>query len=140
MSDETVQGNGADGGEPIEQVDAVADQVELLGAEVAQLRRQARFDPLRIRELEHRLASLQTSLATLSAQNERLVRTLQGRPRADRHPQVRGRPARPATERLWRGGRDRFERRQSVDILTSGRKMRVALSPSVPDGAGLAGP
>ena len=130
MSDETVQGNGADGGEPIEQVEAAADEVERLGAEVAQLRRQARFDPLRIRELEHRLASLQTSLATLSAQNERLVRTLK-----DARAQIVN--LKSEVDRLAQppnayGVVVDSPVDGSVDILTSGRKMRVAVSPSVP--------
>ncbi len=99
-----------------------------LDAEVGMLRR-GRLDPTRVRELEHRIASQQTSLATLSAQNDRLVRTLK-----DARTQIVNlkaevdRLAQPPNgyglvlEPVLDG---------SVDILTGGRKMRVAVSPSL---------
>ena len=54
-----------------------AGQTDLaaLLAEVEQLRR-SRANPTLVRELEHRIAAQASSMATLSAQNERLVRTL----------------------------------------------------------------
>ncbi len=51
-------------------------QRDLLRDEVHELREQLRHSPTRARELENRVLQLQTSLATLSTQNERLVRTL----------------------------------------------------------------
>ena len=58
--------------------DAAAGERELaaLRAEVESLREVTRHSPQRTRELEARLAHVQTSLSTLSSQNERLVRTL----------------------------------------------------------------
>ena len=51
-------------------------ELAALRAEVESLREVARHSPQRTRELEARLAHVQTSLSTLSSQNERLVRTL----------------------------------------------------------------
>ncbi len=102
---------------------------EALRAEVQQLREAARRGPARSSELEARLAHLQTSLSTLSTQNERLVRTLKDareqivslKKEVDRLAQP------PSTYGLILDVADDG----SVDILTGGRKMRVAVSPSV---------
>ena len=59
-------------------------QRDLLRDEVRDLREQLRHSPTRARELENRVLQLQTSLATLSTQNERLVRTLNQKERAPR--------------------------------------------------------
>ena len=104
-------------------------QAAALQAEVAELRERARHTPTRTRELENRIISLQSSLSTLSSQNERLVRTLKEareqivtlRAEVDRLAQP------PSTYGLIVESYDDA----SVDILTSGRKMRVAVSPSV---------
>ena len=50
----------------------VAAEITHLQAEVAELRR-GRTDPARVRELEHRIAAQASSMATLSAQNERVA-------------------------------------------------------------------
>ncbi len=107
----------------------VTEDAERLGEEVAELRRQGRFDPIRVRELEHRIASLQASLATLSSQNERLVRTLK-----DARQQIVN--LKSEVDRLAQppnayGLVVEAHDDDTVDILTSGRKMRVAVSPSV---------
>ena len=83
----------------------------------------------RARELEVRLNHLQTSLTTLSTQNERLVRTLKEareqivtlKKEVDRLAQP------PSTFGLIVD----VEEDGTADILTGGRKMRVAVSPSV---------
>ncbi|HRW17222.1 MAG TPA: proteasome ATPase [Dermatophilaceae bacterium] len=87
------------------------------------------MDPTRLRELEHRLASQQTSLSTLSAQNERLVRTLK-----DARQQIVNLKA--EVDRLAQppnayGVVVSEVDDGTVDILTSGRKMRVAVSPGL---------
>src|SRR6476661_1077057 len=104
-------------------------QRDLLRDEVHELREQLRHSPTRARELENRVLQLQTSLATLSTQNERLVRTLKEareqivtlKKEVDRLAQP------PSTYGLIMDTPEDG----AVDILTGGRKMRVAVSPSV---------
>ena len=106
----------------------VAAEITHLQAEVAELRR-GRTDPARVRELEHRIAAQASSMATLSAQNERLVRTLKDarsqivnlKAEVDRlaqPPNAYGLVLDPAADGV-------------VDILTSGRKMRVAVGAAI---------
>jgi proteasome-associated ATPase len=104
-------------------------ELAALRAEVEGLRDAARVSPQRTRELEARLTHVQTSLSTLSTQNERLVRTLKDareqivtlKKEVDRLAQP------PSTYGLVM---DTLED-GTVDVLTGGRKMRVAVSPSV---------
>ncbi|WP_347350120.1 proteasome ATPase [Intrasporangium sp.] len=101
---------------------------EALQSEVHGLRRTASGSE-RARELEARLNHLQTSLTTLSTQNERLVRTLKEareqivtlKKEVDRLAQP------PSTFGLVVD----VDEEGTADILTGGRKMRVAVSPSV---------
>jgi proteasome-associated ATPase len=106
----------------------VTAEVAGLQAEVAELRR-GRTDPTRVRELEHRIAAQASSMATLSAQNERLVRTLKDarsqivnlKAEVDRlaqPPNAYGLVLEQAADGV-------------VDILTSGRKMRVAVGAAL---------
>ncbi len=104
-------------------------ELAALRAEVEALRAAARVSPQRTREIEARLAHVQTSLSTLSTQNERLVRTLKEareqivtlKKEVDRLAQP------PSTYGLIMDTPEDG----AVDILTGGRKMRVAVSPSV---------
>ena len=104
-------------------------ELAALRAEVESLREVARHSPQRTRELEARLAHVQTSLSTLSSQNERLVRTLRDareqivtlKQEVDRLAQP------PSTYGLVIDPPDDG----AIDIITGGRKMRVAISPSV---------
>ncbi|HEX2705011.1 MAG TPA: proteasome ATPase [Candidatus Lustribacter sp.] len=100
-----------------------------LAAEVAELRERMRHSPTRTRELENRIISLQTSISTLSAQNDRLVRTLK-----DAREQIVG--LRAEVDRLAQPPSSYGIILESyddatVDVITSGRKMRVAVSPAV---------
>src|SRR5690242_2969669 len=117
--------------EPGETGTAGAGDRELaaLRAEVQSLREAARHSPQRARELEARLAHVQTSLSTLSSQNERLVRTLKdAREQIVNLKQEVDRLAQPpSTYGLVLDAPDDG----AIDILTGGRKMRVAISPSV---------
>ncbi len=110
--------------------DRAADrELAALRAEVESLREVARHSPQRTRELEARLTHVQTSLSTLSSQNERLVRTLKDareqivtlKKEVDRLAQP------PSTYGLVIDPPDDG----AIDIITGGRKMRVAISPSV---------
>src|SRR3954447_20884618 len=104
-------------------------ELAALRAEVESLREVARHSPQRARELEARLAHVQPGLSTLSSQNERLVRTLKEareqiitlKKEVDRLAQP------PSTYGLVMDAPEDG----AVDILTGGRKMRVAVSPSV---------
>jgi proteasome-associated ATPase len=127
MSDE-VRGTQPESFDSTESND-LARQRDALRSEVEGLREAARHSPQRTRELENRLAHLQTSLSTLSTQNERLVRTLKEareqivnlKKEVDRLAQP------PSTFGLILD----LAEDAAVDILTGGRKMRVAVSPSV---------
>ena len=117
--------------EPVEPVDlAEAErQQALLSEEVAALRHRLERSPTRAPDLENRVMQLQTSLSTLSSQNERLVRALKEareqiitlKSEVDRLAQP------PSAYGLILESYDDA----TVDILTGGRKMRVAVSPSV---------
>ena len=85
--------------------------------------------PVRSRELETKVLQLQSNLATVSSQNERLVRTLKEareqivtlKSEVDRLAQP------PAAYGVILESYDDA----TVDILTGGRKMHVAVSPAV---------
>ena len=104
-------------------------QRELLEQEVAALRERLHQAPARSRDLETRILQLQSNLSTVSAQNERLVRTLKEareqivtlKSEVDRLAQP------PAAYGVVLESYDDA----TVDILTGGRKMHVAVSPSV---------
>src|SRR6476469_9844783 len=106
-----------------------ARQHSLLSDEVASLRRRLAESPSRTRDLENRVLQLQASLSTVSSQNERLVRTLKEareqivtlKSEVDRLAQP------PSAYGLIIESYDDA----TVDILTGGRKMRVAVSPAV---------
>jgi proteasome-associated ATPase len=114
--------------EPVDRAEALRQQ-SLLSEEVAGLRRRLADSPTRSRDLENRVLQLQTALSTLSSQNERLVRTLREareqivtlKSEVDRLAQP------PSAYGLILESYDDA----TVDVLTSGRKMRVAVSPSV---------
>jgi len=114
--------------EPVDSSEAERQRLRL-AEEVASLRRRLADSPTRGHDLENRVLQLQTSLATLSSQNERLVRTLKEareqivtlKSEVDRLAQP------PSAYGLIIESYDDA----TVDILTSGRKMRVAVSPSV---------
>jgi proteasome-associated ATPase len=119
---------GGAGDERLERTEAERQQ-SLLSEEVAALRRRVAESPSRTRDLENRILQLQSSLSTVSAQNERLVRTLKEareqivtlKSEVDRLAQP------PSAYGLIIESYDDA----TVDILTGGRKMRVAVSPAV---------
>ena len=103
-----------------------------LESELAALRAGGEVSPDQVRSLERDLAQLRSQTATLSAQNERLVRTLREareqivtlKSEVDRLGQP---PAAYGTVvEVFEDG--------TADVLTSGRKMHVAVSPSVEEG------
>jgi proteasome-associated ATPase len=114
--------------EPIDPAEALRQQ-SLLSEEVAGLRRRLADSPTRSRDLENRVLQLQTALSTLSSQNERLVRTL--REAREQIVTLKGEVDRLAQPPSAYGLIIESYDDATVDILTSGRKMRVAVSPSV---------
>src|SRR6476660_3999065 len=107
----------------------VERQHELLSEEVAALRRRLADSPTRSRDLENRVLQLQSSLATMSAQNERLVRTL--KEAREQIVTLKGEVDRLAQPPRAYGLIIESYDDAAVDIITGGRKMRVAVSPAV---------
>jgi proteasome-associated ATPase len=108
--------------------EAVA-QIRFLEEEVALLRRKLTESPRHARVLEQRLAESASRLAQLSARNEKLTETLK---------EARGQlvALREEVDRLAQppSGYGVFLARfpdETVDVFTSGRRMRVAVSPAV---------
>jgi proteasome-associated ATPase len=95
--------------------------------------RRAEAESARLRNLEDRLSHLQSSLASVTAQNERLVRTLK-----DAREQIvtlKAEVDRLAQPPSGYGTVLEPYDDGTVDVLTAGRKMRVAVSPSIGDEA-----
>ncbi len=104
-------------------------QLGALQDEVEALRRRLTESPRHLRALEERVADLQTNLASVTTQNDRLVSTLK-----DARDQIV--TLKEEVDRLAQppAGFGVFLTRNdddTVDIFTGGRKLRVAVSPSV---------
>ncbi|MCY7341756.1 MAG: proteasome ATPase [Pseudonocardia sp.] len=120
-------GGPHDGGE-LSPAEATA-QIRFLEEEVGLLRRKLTESPRQTRVLEQRLAEAASRLAQLSARNEKLTETLK---------EARGQlvALREEVDRLAQppSGYGVFLARypdETVDVFTSGRRMRVAVSPAV---------
>jgi proteasome-associated ATPase len=108
---------------------ALAAQIRVLEDEVTLLRRRLTESPRHVRLLEERLAEASTSVAQLTERNAKLVDTLREarsqllalREEVDRLAQP------PSGYGVFLGSYED----QSVDVFTSGRRMRVAVSPAV---------
>ena len=109
--------------------DELNPQVSALQDEVEALRRRLSESPRHLRALEERVADLQTNLAAVTTQNERLVATLkEARDQIVTLKEEVDRLAQPPA------GFGVFLQRNdddTVDIFTGGRKLRVAVSPGV---------
>jgi proteasome-associated ATPase len=107
----------------------LATQVAFLQEELALVRRKVTESPRHVRQLEERLAGTQAQLARLTENNERLVATLKEaraqivtlKEEVDRLAQP------PSGYGVYLSKYDDG----SVDVFTGGRKLRVAVSPSV---------
>ncbi len=104
-------------------------QLRTLEDEVAVLRRRVATSPDRVHALEARLSQLQTSLETTSSQNERLVRTL--KEAREQIVTLKSEVDRLAQPPSGFGTIVEVGPEGTVDVLTGGRKMRVAVSPTV---------
>jgi proteasome-associated ATPase len=107
----------------------LAAQIRVLEDEVTLLRRRLSESPRHVRLLEERLAEASASLAQLTERNTKLVETLRDargqllalREEVDRLAQP------PSGYGVFLGDFDDG----TVDVFTSGRRMRVAVSPTV---------
>src|SRR6478609_6924535 len=105
---------------------------ESLEAEIAALRARGQASPAQLRTLERDLTGLRSQLATVSAQNERLVRTL--RDAREQIVTLKSEVDRLAQPPAAYGIVIEAFDDNTADILTSGRKMHVAVSPSLEEG------
>ncbi|MCX4536174.1 proteasome ATPase [Streptomyces sp. NBC_00841] len=106
-----------------------AGQVAYLEQEIAVLRRKLADSPRHTRILEERIVELQTNLAGVSAQNERLANTL--REARDQIVALKEEVDRLAQPPAGFGVFLQGNEDGTCDIFTGGRKLRVNVSPSV---------
>ena len=106
-----------------------AGQVAFLEQEIAVLRRKLADSPRHTRILEERIVELQTNLAGVSAQNERLANTL--REARDQIVALKEEVDRLAQPPAGFGVFLQTNEDGTVDIFTGGRKLRVNVNPSV---------
>ncbi|MGW4383274.1 proteasome ATPase [Kitasatospora sp. NPDC004531] len=106
-----------------------AAQVSYLEQEIAVLRRRLADSPRSSRVLEERIVELQTNLAGVTAQNERLVATL--REARDQIVALKEEVDRLAQPPAGFGVFLEKNEDGTADIFTGGRKLRVNVSPGV---------
>ncbi|MBP0457259.1 proteasome ATPase [Streptomyces montanisoli] len=106
-----------------------AGQVAYLEQEIAVLRRKLADSPRHTRILEERIVELQTNLAGVSAQNERLAGTL--REARDQIVALKEEVDRLAQPPAGFGVFLQANEDDTADIFTGGRKLRVNVSPGV---------
>ncbi|MBL3668139.1 proteasome ATPase [Streptomyces sp. M2CJ-2] len=109
--------------------DDPAGQIAYLEQEIAVLRRKLADSPRHTRILEERIVELQTNLAGVSAQNERLAGTL--REARDQIVALKEEVDRLAQPPAGFGVFLLANEDGTADIFTGGRKLRVNVSPSV---------
>ncbi|HCT78804.1 MAG TPA: proteasome ATPase [Micromonosporaceae bacterium] len=107
----------------------LSTQVAFLQEELALLRRKLSESPRHVRQLEERLAATQAQLARLTDNNERLVATLkEARAQIVTLKEEIDRLAQPPS---GYGVFLALHEDGTVDVFTGGRKLRVAVSPSI---------
>ncbi|WP_405010513.1 proteasome ATPase [Kitasatospora sp. NBC_01539] len=106
-----------------------AAQVSYLEQEIAALRRKLADSPRHSRILEERIVELQTNMAGVSAQNERLAATL--REARDQIVALKEEVDRLAQPPAGFGTFLSANEDGTADIFTGGRKLRVNVSPSI---------
>ncbi|HEX2497968.1 MAG TPA: proteasome ATPase [Actinomycetes bacterium] len=109
--------------------DDLANQVAFLEHEVAVLRRKLAESPRQSRAMDQRLVELQSNIASLTAQNERLVATL--KEARDQIVSLKEEIDRLAQPPSGFGIFIEANDDGTVDVFTGGRKLRVTVSPNV---------
>ncbi|MCL8025860.1 proteasome ATPase [Nocardioides bruguierae] len=107
----------------------LATQVRFLESEVSDLRRRLAEAPAGSRSLEARLTDTQRQLSSVTGQNEKLAQTL--RDARDQITKLKEEVDRLAQPPAGFGVFLSANEDESVDVFTSGRKMRVNVSPAV---------
>ncbi|MDQ3664026.1 MAG: proteasome ATPase [Actinomycetota bacterium] len=107
----------------------LSSEITYLRAEVEHLRRRLSGAPGETRAIEARLAETQTRLSTVTAQNDRLVGTL--REARDQITTLKEEVDRLAQPPAGYGTFIEAHDDGTVDVFTGGRKMRVAVSPTL---------
>ncbi len=115
-------------------VHELSTQISFLEEEVSMLRRRLTESPRHLRVLEERLAEAQSRVATLTERNEKLTSTL--REARDQVVALKEEVDRLAQPPSGYGVFLQTYDDGTVDVFTGGRKLRVAVSPSV-DAEGL---
>jgi len=110
-------------------VHELTTQVSFLEEEVSMLRRRLTESPRHLRVLEERLAEAQSRVATLNERNEKLTSTL--REARDQVVALKEEVDRLAQPPSGYGVFLQTYDDGTVDVFTGGRKLRVAVSPSV---------
>ena len=112
-----------------DEVNGLTTQISFLEEEIAALRRRLSDSPRHVRLLEERLREAETSLATVTGQNERLAGTLrEARDQIVALKEEVNRLAQPPSAfGVFLSACDDG----AADVFTGGRKMRVNVSPSV---------
>jgi proteasome-associated ATPase len=110
-------------------VHELTTQVSFLEEEVSMLRRRLTESPRHLRVLEERLAEAQSRVATLTERNEKLTSTL--REARDQVVALKEEVDRLAQPPSGYGVFLQAFEDGTVDVFTGGRKLRVAVSPSV---------
>ena len=110
-------------------VHELTTQVSFLEEEVSMLRRRLTESPRHLRVLEERLAEAQSRMATLTERNEKLTGTL--REARDQVIALKEEVDRLAQPPSGYGVFLQTYEDGTVDVFTGGRKLRVAVSPSV---------
>jgi len=107
----------------------LSSEITYLRAEIEHLRRRLSGAPGETRAIEARLAETQTRLSTVTAQNDRLVGTL--REARDQITTLKEEVDRLAQPPAGYGTFIEAHDDGTVDVFTGGRKMRVAVSPTL---------
>jgi len=110
-------------------VHELTTQVSFLEEEVSMLRRRLTESPRHLRVLEERLAEAQSRVATLTERNEKLTSTL--REARDQVVALKEEVDRLAQPPSGYGVFLQSFDDGTVDVFTGGRKLRVAVSPSI---------
>ena len=117
------------GGRPARGSDDPTGQVAFLEQEIAVLRRKLADSPRHTMILEERIVELQTNLAGVSSQNERLANTL--REARDQIVALKEEVDRLAQPPAGFGAFLQGNEDGTADVFTGGRKLRVNVSPAV---------
>jgi proteasome-associated ATPase len=112
-----------------DEVKVLTTQISFLEEEISALRRRLADSPMQSRLLEDRLRETETSLASVTGQNDRLVGTLrEARDQIVALKEEVDRLAQPPSGfGIYLSACDDG----TVDVFTGGRKMRVSVSPSI---------